>query len=61
MAISTQGLLLKRLRTVLSKWPEDSSRQGRDLGEFLSQSYKVRFQEESLSNVRGKNYMYLAG
>jgi hypothetical protein len=51
MANSTQ--LIRRLRTVLSKWPEDPSRKGRDLGEHLAHSYKTRFEDESLADVRG--------
>ena len=43
---------MRRFRTVLSKWPEDPSRKGRDLGEYLSQSYRARFQEETMTDVR---------
>ena len=52
MAVAAEGLLLKRLQRVLGQWPTDASRKGRDLGEFLSQRYKAKFQEEILSDVR---------
>ena len=33
--------LLKRYRKVIQEWPVDTSRKGRDLGEYLRNSYMI--------------------
>ena len=43
--------LLRRLQTGVGKWPVDSSRKGRDLGEFLRTTYQKQFQNQLKSNV----------
>ena len=50
--LGLQRQLLKRLQKVVKEWPADPSRKGRDLGEFLKESYIQRFKEECVSNVR---------
>lgn len=37
--------LLRRLKKVLQEWPVDSSRKGRDLGEFLRDSYVKQYKD----------------
>jgi len=54
-AMTYQNALVRRLGEVLRKWPVDRSRKGRDLGEFLSKSYKLKFQDEVLTDVSSIN------
>ncbi|XP_003388841.1 PREDICTED: ubiquinol-cytochrome-c reductase complex assembly factor 2-like [Amphimedon queenslandica] len=37
--------LSRRLNKVLKNWPIDSSRKGRDLGEYLHQEYRLTFEK----------------
>lgn len=50
--LGLQRQLLKRVQRVVKEWPADPSRKGRDLGEFLKESYVQRVREECVSNVR---------
>ena len=45
--LELQRQLLKRLRRVVREWPSDPSRKGRDLGEFLKESYLAKFEKQS--------------
>lgn len=51
MSSIAREILLKRLRTILRRWPEDATKKGRDLGEFFAKSYTARFQKEDIPNV----------
>lgn len=53
--LGVQRQLLKRLQRVVKEWPADPSRKGRDLGEFLKESYVQQFKEECVSNVRPRH------
>lgn len=44
--------LISRLKKVINEWPVDSSRKGRDLGEYLKESYMVEFQRRLDEDVR---------
>ena len=44
--------LIRRLQSVIARWPVDSSRKGRDLGEFLATSYLQKFKELANNDVR---------
>lgn len=45
--LELQRQLLKRLRRVVREWPSDPSRKGRDLGEFLKESYLAKLEKQS--------------
>ena len=48
----TKQVALRRLSAVLRGWPENPSMKGRDLGEFLASTYKVRIEQDKIPNVR---------
>lgn len=56
MAASSRvrGELLKRLNKVLRDWPVDTERKGRDLGEYLKQSYSDKLKKQIQNDVRIK-------
>ena len=43
--------LLRRLQSSIGRWPVDTSRKGRDLGEFLRTSYQQKFKDQVKNNV----------
>ena len=47
----TSGQLTKQLRKVLNQWPLDSSRKGRDLGEYLKHHYLKVFEQQLKTDV----------
>ena len=49
--MSASGRLFRRLQAVIAKWPVDSTRKGRDLGEFLRDSYQQQFIQQAKTNV----------
>ncbi len=46
--------LTSRLKKVINEWPADSTRQGRDLGEYLKQSYTKEFKKLLDKDVKQK-------
>lgn len=44
--------LLRRLQSGVGRWPVNSSRKGRDLGEFLRTSYEQKFKNLIKTDVR---------
>lgn len=49
--LKQQKVLLSRLQKLIKGWPADPSKKGRDLGEFLKQTYAQKFKEEASANV----------
>ena len=49
--LEVQRRLLQRLHRVVSEWPVDTSRKGRDLGEYLKETYVKRFKDECAVDV----------
>ena len=47
---------MRRLQSAISRWPVDSSRKGRDLGEFLRISYHHTFKEQARNDVGPPHY-----
>ena len=47
----TSGQLTKQLKKVLNQWPLDSSRKGRDLGEYLKHHYLKVFEQQLKTDV----------
>ena len=47
--LKQQKVLLSRLQKLVRGWPADPSRKGRDLGEFLKQTYVQKFEAEAIN------------
>ena len=44
--------VLRRFRSLIQSWPVDSTRKGRDLGEYLRNVYSLKIKETVERNVR---------